>query len=794
MQRVRLSTTRLEERAVPAAVGRPDLTFGNNGAATPTVLLGVPNSTVPTVIARQSDGRLVIGSTAFLAGTDTDFAFFRLNTDGSIDTTFGTGGLTTVPFDLGGTNADRLNAILVMPDDRIVGVGYAEGAGGDRDFAVTRLTATGTLDTTFNTTGVNTIPFDFIANGLDEATSIALYSDNRLAIGGFAQAGTTDHDFVFARLTSLGKLDNTFDADGRQSVSFDLIGSNKDDRAAGIGIGPGNTLVGVGTINKLGANTDVGVARLLENGSLDNTFNLTGARAYAIDNIGTSGENTATGAVVLSDGRIVFVGTMATTGAAGTSDYYAGRLKTDGTPDNTFGTGGFAAIGFNLGGAKADRATSLAVDSLNRVIVAGTVQIDATDFDFGVARLTAGGVLDTSFDNDGGVQIPFDKGGSKVDVAYGITLQADGRIVISGTITNSTGATSGIARVAGTVGLPSALATGGPADGSASLFVVDTTNKFVAGPSGTIFASYFGPVRPAVADFNGDGTPDTAYGIGPGGGSLVRVINGATGTDLVTARSTYEAGFLGGLFLAAGDIDGDGKAELVVSPDQGGGGRVQVFTVANGKFTQRDNFFGIEDANFRGGARVALGDVDGDSRLDLVVGAGFGGGPRVAIFDGLTLLQNVANPTRVIGDFFAFPGPDATTLRNGVFVAAGDINGDGFAELVFGGGPGGGPRVFGLSGAIVSLDQVAAAQANPIVNFFAANDSISRGGIRVALRDLDDDNRADLVLGSGDGRPAEVRAYLGIDAPSLIDNEAQGALWQNFDPYGFAPANGVFVG
>jgi uncharacterized delta-60 repeat protein len=794
MRRVKLAATRLEDRATPAAVGRPDLTFGNNGAATPTVLLGVPNANVPTVIARQSDGRLVIGTTAFLEGTDTDFAFFRLNTDGSIDTTFGTGGLTTVPFDLGGTKADRLNAILVMPDDRIVGVGYAEGANGDRDFAVTRLTAGGALDTTFNSTGVNTIPFDFITNGLDEATSVAIYSDNRLAIGGFAQAGATDFDFAFVRLTSLGKLDNTFDTDGRQSVSFDLTGSNKDDRANGIGIGPGNTLVGVGTINKLGANTDVGVTRLLENGSLDATFNGTGARAYAIDNAGTSGENNAAGAVVLSDGRIVFAGTMATTGTAGTSDYYVGRLKTDGTPDNTFGTGGFAAIGFNLGGAKADRATTLAVDSLNRVIVAGTVQIDATDFDFGVARLTAGGVLDANFDNDGGVQIPFDKGGTKVDVAHGIALQADGRIVIAGTITNSTGATSGIARVAGTVGLPSALATGGPADGSASLFFVDTTNKYVAGPSDTIFSNYFGPVRPVVADFNGDGTPDTAYGIGPGGGSLVRVINGATGTDLVTARSTYEAGFLGGLFLAAGDIDGDGKAELVVSPDQGGGGRVQVLTVANGKFTQRDNFFGIEDPNFRGGARVALGDVDGDSRLDLIVGAGFGGGPRVAIFDGLALLQNVAHPQRVVPDFFAFPGPDATTLRNGVFVAAGDINGDGFAELVFGGGPGGGPRVFGLSGAVVSLNQVAAAQANPIVNFFAANDLNSRGGIRPTLRDIDDDNRADLVVGSGDFLPAQIRTYLGVNASSLVGSEGQGALWQAFDPYGFVPASGVFVG
>ena len=87
-----------------------------------------------------------------------------------------------------------------------------------------------------------------------------------------------------------------------------------------------------------------------------------------------------------------------------------------------------------------------------------------------------------------------------------------------------------------------------------------------------------------------------------------------------------------------------------------------------------------------------------------------------------------------------------------------------------------------------------AAQANPIVNFFAANDSSSRGGIRITLKDLDDDGKADLVLGSGDGRSAEVRVYLGVSASSLINNEAAGALWQNFDPFGFALAGGVYVG
>src|SRR6185503_9519497 len=97
------------------------------------------------------------------------------------------------------------------------------------------------------------------------------------------------------------------------------------------------------------------------------------------------------------------------------------------------------------------------------------------------------------------------------------------------------------------------------------------------------------------------------------------------------------------------------RAEFVVTPDEGGGPRVTVFSAANGAAQLRANFFGIDDPNFRGGARSAAGDFDHDGHPDLVVAAGFGGGPRVAIFDGNTVF---GTPARLVGDFFAFGGPD----------------------------------------------------------------------------------------------------------------------------------------
>jgi hypothetical protein len=259
---------------------------------------------------------------------------------------------------------------------------------------------------------------------------------------------------------------------------------------------------------------------------------------------------------------------------------------------------------------------------------------------------------------------------------------------------------------------------------------------------------------------------------------------------LVAPFDPFGGDFPGGGYVAAGDFDGDGLAEFVITPDQGGGPRVSIYARnADGTTTRRANFFGIDDANFRGGARAALGDVNADGVPDVVVAAGFGGGPRTAIFTGQSVLAG--SPTRLVADFFAFPGADATNLRNGSFVAAGDVTGDGFADLVFGGGPGGAPRVFILSGALVSAGNVAGAQASPVANFFVAGDPNDRGGARVAVTNADGDGKVDVAVGSGAGRPARVRLYLGKD----FTTGDEPAVFQDLDVLGGAVlADGVYVG
>jgi hypothetical protein len=309
--------------------------------------------------------------------------------------------------------------------------------------------------------------------------------------------------------------------------------------------------------------------------------------------------------------------------------------------------------------------------------------------------------------------------------------------------------------------------------GGSGLSVRDAIGNEV-GTVAAFDAAFAGGVRVAVADFTGDGVPDVVVGTGPGVPSLVRVLNGVTGRE-VFAISPFEESFLGGVFVAAGDLTGDGIPELVITPDEGGGPRVRVFSGAG--FGQIADFFGIDDPNFRGGARAAVGDVTGDGIGDLLVAAGFGGGPRLAVFDGTTV--GADSPVKPFPDFFVFEH----TLRNGVYVTAGDLDGDGFAEVIAGGGPGGGPRVFALSGqGLLSGTQT------QVANFFAG-DPANRGGVRVAAKDLDGDSKADLVTGAGTGGGSRVAGYLGVNvSPDGAPPEQFG-----FDAFpGFD--GGVFVG
>ena len=187
-------------------------------------------------------------------------------------------------------------------------------------------------------------------------------------------------------------------------------------------------------------------------------------------------------------------------------------------------------------------------------------------------------------------------------------------------------------------------------------------------------------------------------------------------------------------------------------------------------------------------ARPAVGDINHDGTPDLAVGAGFLGGP--VIHDGKAVAGGDF-ATLILNGFFAFPGSDSVTLRNGVFLAVGDLNGDGFGDLIAGGGPGGGTRVLVLDGKLLTAGDVNAAYGAPVANFFFGDGS-TRGGVRVGSTDVDGDGRADLLAASGERLPARVGVFLG---KHITPGTAPSAPDQDLSVFGGATlVGGVFVG
>jgi hypothetical protein len=284
---------------------------------------------------------------------------------------------------------------------------------------------------------------------------------------------------------------------------------------------------------------------------------------------------------------------------------------------------------------------------------------------------------------------------------------------------------------------------GGTGAGAVAVGLSNGLARMLTNTGGTVFtvtpfSGFSGEIRVASADFNNDGVLDLAAGTGPGSVTQIVIINGATRQPLFS-QQPFESAFTGGVFLSAGDVTGDGVVDLIISPDESGGPRVIILDGASRQVFM--SFFGIDDPNFRGGARTAVGDLNGDGIPEVIVAAGFGGGPRVTVFDGAALRRQQIVP---VANFFVFE----ETLRNGSYVAAGDLDADGRADLIAGGGPGGAPRVLGLNGILVYANDT----TNPaavMTNFFAGDPNL-RGGVRVASKQLTSASNFDIVTGSGD--------------------------------------------
>lgn len=249
-------------------------------------------------------------------------------------------------------------------------------------------------------------------------------------------------------------------------------------------------------------------------------------------------------------------------------------------------------------------------------------------------------------------------------------------------------------------GLNSAHATNRPLNASAIVpgRQPDSTLHLGSYVEGTHLGDQFtgsGPgntgISAAVGDVTGDGVPDAVFGSAPGLRSLVVVVNTVTNQQ-ITQFQPY-GDFSGGVHVAIGDVNGDGRADIITGPGSGGGPHLRAFdlgpVVANtGPAGLLRDFFLPHAPTFTGGIRVASGDVDRDGYDDIISGFGPGGDPEAGVYSGrLSGLNNVGGPPLFITTAY---GAD---FRGGVWVASGDYDRDGFADIVTGAGEGGGPHV-----------------------------------------------------------------------------------------------------
>jgi uncharacterized delta-60 repeat protein len=278
--------------------GSLDTSFGAGGIVTTSFPF---QGSYAFALAVQFDGKIIAAGTDFVNfstddSSNTDFALARYNPDGTPDVTFGSGGQIMTDFD--GFNDDAFS-VLIQPDGKIVAVGSAKNPADFYDFAAARYLANGTMDTTFGSAGK--VRTDFGDHNFDQARSAVLQPDGRIVAAGFAISHNGGvQNFAIARYGSNGVLDPTFSNDGITQVDFGSCCQS----AYSILLQGDGKIITVGYPNTESSDSDFLLARLNPNGALDTTFGVGGKVRTSFGDLNDG----ANGALLQPDGKIVAVG------------------------------------------------------------------------------------------------------------------------------------------------------------------------------------------------------------------------------------------------------------------------------------------------------------------------------------------------------------------------------------------------------------------------------------------------------------------------------------------------------
>ena len=337
-------------------------------------------------VAVQADGKIVVvGSSRILSNYN--FAVVRYNTDGSLDTSFnGTGKLET---DIG---RDVGTSVIVQADSKIVVAGEIF-AGGSVGFAVVRYNSDGSLDTSFNGTGM--LVTNIGSGSHDSGASITVQADGKIVVAGSSSnSGYVSGEFAVVRYNSDGSLDTSFNGTGKLITD---IGSDSTDHGRSVTVQADGKIVVAGYSDSSSSghgSEDFAVVRYNSDGSLDTSFNGTGKLVTDIASGSTDYGHSIT---VQVDGKIVVAGEIFAGGSVG---FAVVRYNSDGSLDTSFnGTGKLIT---DIGSDSTDHGRSVTVQADGKIVVAGYSNSGGS-YDFAVVRYNSDGTLDSTF---GSTQVP----------------------------------------------------------------------------------------------------------------------------------------------------------------------------------------------------------------------------------------------------------------------------------------------------------------------------------------------------------------------------------------------------
>jgi hypothetical protein len=280
---------------------------------------------------------------------------------------------------------------------------------------------------------------------------------------------------------------------------------------------------------------------------------------------------------------------------------------------------------------------------------------------------------------------------------------------------------------------PVQILTGAGFGGSAHIRIFNKNGKSAKLDQIAFSQSFRGGADVASGDVDGDGAKEIVVGAGPGKRPHIQIYSKIT-KKLISHFFAFDKNFKGGVRVTTGDINGDGKDEIIVGAGPGGGANVRLFNF-QGKYLNWHIFpFGQD---FKGGVDVATGDVDRDGINEIIVSQLSNGQAWIKVY-------KVNKEKTILANFLAYP----SQFKGGAYVTSGDLDKDGQAEIITGAGAGGGPQVrtFEPDGKYKKLD-------------FWPFDQNFKGGVDVGTADFDQDGIDEIIASQASMGQAWVKVY-----------------------------------